>query len=78
MNAIPPSARAKVDIRSESNEKIEELVDALTGAIERALETENQRATGGKVAVKIREIGSRPAANLGDHSPILTLPARGG
>jgi acetylornithine deacetylase/succinyl-diaminopimelate desuccinylase-like protein len=72
VNAIPASARAKVDIRSESNEKIEELVDALTGAIERALETENQRATGGKVAVKIREIGSRPAANLGEQSPILS------
>ncbi len=72
VNAIPAMARAKVDIRSESNEKIEELVDALTAAIERALETENQRATGGKVAVKIREIGARPAANLGEQSPILS------
>ncbi len=71
VNAIPPMARAKVDIRSESNEKIDALVDALTAAIERALEVENQRATGGKVAVKIREIGSRPAANLAEHSPIL-------
>lgn len=72
VNAIPPTARAKVDIRSESNEKIEELVDALTTAIERALEIENQRATGAKVSVKIREIGSRPAANLSEHSPILS------
>jgi acetylornithine deacetylase/succinyl-diaminopimelate desuccinylase-like protein len=72
VNAIPPLARAKVDIRSESNEKMEELVDALTAAIERALEIENQRAAGGKVAVKIREIGSRPAANLAEHSPILS------
>jgi len=71
VNAIPPLARAKVDIRSESNEKMDELVDALTSATERALEIENQRATGGKVAVKIREIGSRPAANLAEHSPIL-------
>ena len=72
VNAIPPLARAKVDIRSESNEKLDELVDALTGAIERALETENQRATSGKVAVKIREIGSRPAANVTEQSSILT------
>jgi tripeptide aminopeptidase len=71
VNAIAPLARAKVDIRSESNEKMDELVDALTSSIERALEAENQRATGGKVAVKIREIGSRPAANLAGHSPIL-------
>ncbi len=27
INAIPPLARAKVDIRSESNEKMDELVD---------------------------------------------------
>ncbi len=72
VNAIPPTARAKVDIRSESNEKIDELVDALTSAIEHALEVENQRATGGKIAVKIREIGSRPAANLTEQSPILS------
>jgi tripeptide aminopeptidase len=78
VNAIPPLARAKVDIRSESNEKMDELVDSLTAAIERALEIENQRATGGKVAVKIREIGSRPAANLAEHSPILALSPRGG
>jgi len=71
INSIPPLARAKVDIRSESNERMDELVDALTSAVERALEFENQRATGGKVAVKIREIGSRPAARLADHSPVL-------
>lgn len=72
VNAIPPLARAKVDIRSESNEKMDELVDSLTNAIERAMEIENQRATGGRVAVKIREIGSRPAANLPEHSSIVS------
>jgi tripeptide aminopeptidase len=71
VNAIPSLARAKVDIRSESNAKMDELVDSLTAAIERALEIENQRATGAKVAVKIREIGSRPAANLAEHSSVL-------
>jgi acetylornithine deacetylase/succinyl-diaminopimelate desuccinylase-like protein len=72
VNAIPQMARAKVDIRSESNEKMDELVDLLTAAVERALEIENQRATCGKVSVKIREIGSRPAAGLAEHSPILS------
>ena len=72
VNAIPPLARAKIDIRSESNEKMDELVDALTSAIERAREIENQRATGGKVAVKIKEIGSRPAATLAEDAPILS------
>jgi tripeptide aminopeptidase len=73
INAIPPMARAKVDIRSESNEKMDELVDLLNGSIERSREVENQRATGGKVAVKIKEIGARPAAAMPDDARILTF-----
>jgi acetylornithine deacetylase/succinyl-diaminopimelate desuccinylase-like protein len=71
VNAIPQMARAKVDIRSETNEKMDELVDLLSGAVERAREVENQRATGGKVAAKLKEIGSRPAAALPENAPIL-------
>jgi len=71
VNAIAQSARAKVDIRSESNERIERLVEALSAAVERARETENQRATGGRVAAKVKEIGSRPAAALPDDSLLL-------
>jgi di/tripeptidase len=71
VNAIAQSARAKVDIRSESNEKMSELVDLLGAAVERAREMENQRATGGKVAGRLKEIGSRPAAALGENQPIL-------
>jgi len=64
VNAIAQLARAKVDIRSETNQKMDELVDLLGGAVDRAREIENQRATGGKVAAKLKEIGSRPAAAL--------------
>jgi acetylornithine deacetylase/succinyl-diaminopimelate desuccinylase-like protein len=71
VNAIAQAARAKVDIRSESNEKIEELVSFLTGVVERAREMENQRAAAGRVGVKLREIGSRPAAALPDGALIL-------
>ena len=71
INAIPAQARAKVDIRSESNAKLDELVEALNAAIAEAQELENQRATGGKVAAKMREIGSRPAAALAENAPIL-------
>jgi tripeptide aminopeptidase len=71
INAIPQTARAKVDIRSESNEKMDELVELLGTAAERAREVENQRAAGGKVALKLREIGSRPAAALPEQAPIL-------
>jgi acetylornithine deacetylase/succinyl-diaminopimelate desuccinylase-like protein len=71
VNAIAQSARAKVDIRSESNRRIEDLVDALTAAVDRARDSENQRATSGRVAAKIKEIGSRPAAALPDDAPLL-------
>ncbi len=71
VNAIPAQARAKVDIRSESNARLDELVEALNAAIAEAQERENQRATGAKVAARIREIGSRPAAALPENAPIL-------
>lgn len=71
INAIPAGARAKVDIRSESDEKIDQLVAALHLAVARAEELENVRASGAKVSAKIREIGSRPAARIAADAPIV-------
>jgi acetylornithine deacetylase/succinyl-diaminopimelate desuccinylase-like protein len=71
VNAIAQSARAKVDIRSESNRKVDELVESLESAVERAKEFENQRATAGKVTARVKEIGSRPAAELPESARIL-------
>jgi acetylornithine deacetylase/succinyl-diaminopimelate desuccinylase-like protein len=71
VNAIPQTARAKVDIRSESNQKMDELVDLLSAAVERAREAENQRATGGKVTSKLKDIGSRPAASIEESAPLV-------
>jgi tripeptide aminopeptidase len=71
VNAIAQSARAKVDIRSESNARIEELVETLTAAVDRARDAENQRAISGRVSAKIKEIGSRPAAVLPEGSALL-------
>ncbi|MCU1262416.1 MAG: peptidase dimerization domain protein [Bryobacterales bacterium] len=71
INAIPAQARAKFDIRSESNEKMEELVAVLHAAVERAQVIENERATGGKVNSRLKEIGSRPAGRLPENSPLL-------
>jgi tripeptide aminopeptidase len=50
---------------------MDQLVDILLGAVERARDLENQRQTGGRVTVKTREIGSRPAAVLPEQAPIL-------
>lgn len=71
INAIPGSARARIDIRSESNEKIEQLIDLLHTAVTRAEEIENARATGAKITAKVREIGNRPAARLPSDAPIV-------
>ncbi len=72
INSIASQARAKVDIRSECNEKMEELVAALHSAVERAQENENFRANTGKVTAKIKEIGFRPAGKLADDCALLT------
>ncbi len=71
VNSIPTQARAKVDIRSESNDKIDDLVMILHEAVERAQDVENQRASAGKVTGRIKQIGSRPAARLPESAPIL-------
>lgn len=71
VNSIPALARAKLDVRSDSDQKMEELSSMLSGAVERALETENDRATGGKLTAKIKEIGFRPGGRLSEDAPIL-------
>jgi tripeptide aminopeptidase len=71
VNAIAQTARAKVDIRSENNARMDELVELLSSAAERARDVENQKALTGRVQVKLREIGSRPAAALPDQAAIL-------
>ena len=71
INSIPSQARAKVDIRSENAARIDEIAALLTQVVERALEIENDRATGGKVTAKIKEIGTRPGGRLPEDSTIL-------
>jgi tripeptide aminopeptidase len=71
VNSIPSEARAKIDIRSENEGKMDELVQSLEAAVERAVEVENQRATSGRVHARVRETGSRPAASLPESSPLL-------
>lgn len=72
INAIPAGARAKIDIRSESNEAIEARITALRVAVLQAEDVENVRALGGcRVTAKIKEIGNRPAARLPESAGLL-------
>jgi tripeptide aminopeptidase len=71
VNSIPAQARAKVDLRSQDTARIDELAEALTAAVDRALQHENQRAAGAKLAARVKEIGSRPAGRLAEDACIL-------
>jgi tripeptide aminopeptidase len=76
INSIAASARAKIDIRSENNEKIDQLVVMLHSAVARAESIENaradnSRAIGARVASRVREIGNRPAGRLPGNAPML-------
>jgi tripeptide aminopeptidase len=71
INCIPTDARAKVDLRSENPEKIDEMASLLGACVAQAAETENNRATGGRVTARLKEIGSRPGGELREGAPIL-------
>ena len=71
VNSIPAEARTKVDIRSESVERIDQLVRTLTASIDKATAAENERATNGRVSARMREIGFRPGGRLPDDAAIL-------
>src|SRR5262249_28811055 len=64
-------ARAKVDLRSESVERLGELAEHLIGSVEHAVEMENGRAVSGRVAGRVKEIGSRPGGTLPEGAAIL-------
>src|SRR5580704_6273089 len=64
INSIPSEARAKVDLRSESAERIEQMAAFLGVVVDRAVEVENGRTSAGKVTARVKEIGSRPGGAL--------------
>jgi len=72
VNSIPHSALAKVDLRSEDQNRIGELAKLLSVSVEEALRAENSRAERGRLTARIREIGSRPAGRLPEDAPLLT------
>ena len=71
INSIPTEARAKIDLRSESLGRIDEMAAILTLAVDQAVEAENTRGGGPRIAARIKEIGSRPSGELADNAPLL-------
>jgi di/tripeptidase len=73
VNSIPSTARAKVDLRSESPDRIDQMAGLLEQSLARAVETENLRASAAKITARLREIGSRPGGKLQPGSEILEI-----
>jgi acetylornithine deacetylase/succinyl-diaminopimelate desuccinylase-like protein len=73
VNAIPASARAKVDLRAEDPALLEALSAELGAALEEALQTENEHAAGGRVTAKRKEAGNRPGGSLPESSALLSF-----
>ena len=73
INSIPSSARAKLDLRAEDPALLEALSVELAAALEEALQTENERAAGGRVTAKRKEAGNRPGGRLPESSSLLTF-----
>ena len=71
VNSNPSSARAKLDLRSEEPQLLDEISALVTNAVERSLERENRDVHTERLTAKIKELGSRPGGKLPDHSPLL-------
>ncbi len=64
INSIPTNARTKIDMRSQDPARMETLVELLNASVDKSLQTENERATGGRVTARVKEIGSRPGGEI--------------
>jgi di/tripeptidase len=71
INSIPDSALAKIDLRSEDQNRIREMSALLSESVEEAMQKENSGAIRGRLTARIRELGSRPAGRLPEHAPLL-------
>src|SRR5438105_7445551 len=60
VNSIPQSATARVDLRSEAQEEIDRLEEALRNAVNGAISNGQPKT----LACEIKKIGERPAAEL--------------
>jgi acetylornithine deacetylase/succinyl-diaminopimelate desuccinylase-like protein len=71
VNSIPAQALAKLDLRSEQPEILEQLSLLVSNSVERALEFENRHSRAARITAKIKELGSRPGGKLEPDAPLL-------
>ena len=75
VNSIPESATMRVDIRSSSMDEIGRVEQALRRALNTAIQQANSQNldAGSEVSAEIKQIGSRPAADLPESSRVLAV-----
>lgn len=71
VNAIPSSARTRLDLRSVDEGLLERLAGILEASLRRACEWENEKSRFGKVTGKLKDAGFRPGGRLPAGSPLL-------
>jgi tripeptide aminopeptidase len=71
VNAIPASARAKVDMRAVEEAALEKMRVILEASVTRACAWEGEKSTAGKLVSKLREVGARPGGSLAQDAPLL-------
>ena len=71
VNSIPSSALAKLDLRAETQQALDDMANLLTECVERARDVENAAASV-KVSAKIRDMGQRPGGQLPETSSLVS------
>lgn len=71
VNAIPASARAKVDMRAIDETVLERMRVILDASVTRACAWEGEQSTTGKLNSKLREVGARPGGKLAAEASLL-------
>ena len=70
INAIPTSARAKIDVRSRDGAGIQKVVGIIEDSVRLAVREENRRSSDRLNAYRLREVGNRPAVAPLDSNPV--------
>lgn len=71
INAIPTSARAKIDVRSRDRAGIRKAVEIVEDAARKAVREENRRAADRLKTYRLREVGNRPAVAPLENNPLV-------
>ena len=72
INSIPFEAWMEVDMRSGIQEKLDEIDAVMQAAVVQALQEENEgRLDGPQLTVEVKRVGTRPAAQGNDRSPLV-------